>query len=257
MHASALSSSEPPLRMATRPQRHLPLARGSRQGVSLRLQSLVEPPLRGDEHLVKAAGVWYSDNGALSTDVRCLTARHLALQGLLLKLELLAGTEGPLTNHTLRLLTGNRLSHVYACADDFRSLACETSWARGNPTTHAAFIDEVKDWLVLDAEQAFIDYSAQPSPMLISALAHLAELPFPAQRLFAQIEGSAGGRVNELGPLMLDTARKLIRSELGEAGITLSGPAAELVRRMGPAALVHWLLADIPTHPITIDVSTP
>ena len=257
MHASALTSSEPPLRASLRPQRHMPLTRGPRQSVSLRLQSLVDPPLRGDEHHARSAGVWFSDDGSLSTDARCLTARHLALQGLLLKLEVLAGTQGPLTNRALRLLTGNRLSHVYACAEDFRRLACETSWARGNPTTHAAFIDEVRDWLVLDAEQAFIDHSARPSSMLISALAHLAELPFPAQRAWARLDGAPGLQASELGPLMLDTARKLIRTELGEAGITLSVPAAELVERMGPTALVHWLLADLPTHVIPMDLAAP
>jgi len=258
MHASALTSSEPLLRASLRPQRHMPVSRSPRHGVSLRLQSLIDPPLRGDELDASAAGVLFSDDGSLSTDVRCLTARHLSLQGLLLKLEVLAGAQGPLTNRALHLLTGNRLSHVYACAEDFRRLACETSWARGNPATHAAFIDEARDWLVLDAEQAFVDHSAQPSPLLIDALAHLAELPFPARHSLAWLGGSAGGvRPNDLGPLMLDTARKLIRSELGEAGITLSAPAAELVRRLGPATLVHWLLADLPTQPFSMEVSGP
>jgi len=237
--------------------RQVPTAKSTRKAVSLRMQPLVDPPFRNDELHEKTAGVWVSDNGSLASSARSLTARHLTLQGLLLKLELLGGSQGQLMNPALRLLTGNHLSHVYACEHDFRQLACETSWAEGNPATQAAFIDEARGWLVLDAEQSFIGDSAQPSATLISALAHLAELPFPARSSFFGLDVPPDVPASDLGPLILDTARKLIRSGLGESGITLSKPAAELVKRLGRTALVHWLLADLPAPDASIASPSP
>jgi len=230
-------------------QRHVPPPRNKRKAVSLRMQPLVDPPFRNDVQHEKTAGVWVSDDGSVASSVRSLTVRHLTVQGLLLKLEILGGDQGQLMNPSLRLLTGNHLSHVYACDQDFKQLACETSWAGGNPTTRAAFIDEARSWLVLDAAEAFIGDSAQASPTLISALAHLAELPSAARASFSGLEVPSDVPADDLGPLMLDTARKLIRSGLGESGITLSKPASELVKRLGRHTLVHWLLADLPVVP--------
>jgi len=249
MLSGALTPSQARFPAAVR-HRQVPSARSTRKAVSLRMQPLVDPPFRNDEHHEKTAGVWVSDDGSLATSVRSLTARHLTIQGLLLKLEVLGGSQGQLMNPALRLLTGNQLSHVYACDHDFRQLACETSWADGNPATQAAFIDQARSWLVLDAGHAFIGDSPQPSPMLISALAHLAELPVAARSSFSDLHVPVNIPADDLGPLMLDTARKLIRSGLGEAGITLSKPAADLVKHLGRHTLVHWLLADLPVAPM-------
>jgi hypothetical protein len=248
MLSGALTPSQARVPAAVR-HRQVPSVKSTRKTVSLRMQPLVDPPFRNDEHHEKTAGVWVSDDGSLATSVRSLTARHLTIQGLLLKLEVLGGYQGQLMNPALRLLTGNQLSHVYACEQDFRQLACESSWANGNPATRAAFIDQARSWLVLDAGQAFIADSAQPSPMLISALAHLAELPLAARSSFSGLDVPCGVPAGDLGPLILDTARKLIRSGLGEAGITLSQPAADLVKHLGRHTLVHWLLADLPVVP--------
>ena len=75
--------------------------------------------------------------------------------------------------------------------------------------------------------------------------AHLAELPYPARRRLTP----AGESIEDLEtwrPLMLDTARKLMRRSLGEPGVGLTERAADLARQLGPAPLIHWLLSDLP-----------
>jgi len=231
-----------------------PLSRGSRAGLPLRLLSLVDPPVLVDEGDPRAAGVWVSEDMSVSGGTHGLTRRHLALQGTLLRLGMLGGSHAVATNRKLRTLLGSELTHVHVSSADFRYLAADfaplgseeaTSATSAATSISVAFIDESRDWLVLDAERSFAGNSPEPTPALLAALARLAELPYPARRRLT----TAGESLEDLAtwrPLLLDTARKLMRRSLGEPGVGLTERASELARQLGPAPLIHWLLSDLP-----------
>lgn len=231
----------PPLQ----PMRRSTTPNGAKQAVSLRLHSLVDPPVQGNDIHLKASGVWVSNGESPQIGSREVTARHLALQGLLLKLELLAGSHGPQANRMLRRMTEGQLTHVYASSADFRHLVREVPSSETHLAAPAAFIDDAREWLVVDSQQAFAGTSADPSPALITSLAHLAE-PSPFERRVLALSDDPRDAQGALNALLLDTARKLMRRQLGEPGITLSGPAVELAKRLGEVNLVHWLLVDLP-----------
>lgn len=224
-----------------------PPSRGSRPGLQLRMLSLVDPPVLRDAGDPRAAGVWVSEDMSVAGGATGLTKRHLALQGVLLRLSMLGGSDGVATNRMLRTLVGSELTHVHVSSSDFRRLAADfVPLGSDDPApADVAFIDESREWLVLDAERSFSSQSPQPTPALLAALARLAELPYPARRRLAAA-GESGECLETWKPLMLETARKLMRRSLGEPGVGLSDRAADLARQLGPAPLIHWLLSDLP-----------
>jgi hypothetical protein len=224
-----------------------PPSRGSRPGLQLRMLSLVEPPVLVDDGDPRAAGVWVSEDMSVAGGATGLTKRHLALEGVLLRLSMLGGKDGLATNRMLRTLVGSELTHVHVSSSDFKYLAADFApLGSDDPTPFSvAFIDESRDWLVLDAERAFTSQSPEPTPALLAALARLAELPYPARRRLAT-SGESLESLETWKPLMLETARKLMRRSLGEPGVGLSERAADLARQLGPAPLIHWLLSDLP-----------
>lgn len=223
-----------------------PPSRGSRPGLQLRMLSLVEPPVLVDEG-DPAAGVWVSEDMSVAGGATGLTKRHLALQGVLLRLSMLGGSDGLATNRKLRTLVGSELTHVYVSSSDFQHLAADfVPLGCDEPApVGAAFVDESRDWLVLDAERSFTSQSPEPTPALLASLARLAELPYPARRRL-NTSGESVESLETWKPLMLETARKLMRRSLGEPGVGLSERAADLARQLGPAPLIHWLLSDLP-----------
>jgi hypothetical protein len=224
-----------------------PPSRGSRSGLQLRLLSLVDPPVLADEGDPRAAGVWVSEDMSVMGGAHGLTTRHLALQGVLLRLGMLGGTEGVATNRALRTLTSSDLTHVHVNSADFRHLAADFTPLGGDESTavSVAFIDETRDWLVLDAERSFSSKHPEPTPALLAALARLAELPYPARRRLSN-PGDSLENLETWRPLLLDTARKLMRRSLGEPGVGLTERAADLARQLGAVPLIHWLLSDLP-----------
>lgn len=257
MHAHTLTQSPspfsglmPPLPTpARRPGRGItPPSRGSRAGLQLRLLSLVDPPVMMGEGDPRAAGIWVSQDMPVNGGTDGVTRRHLALQGTLLRLAMLGGSEGLATNRMLRTLTSSELTHVHVNSADFQSLAADfTPLGGGNETTapSVAFVDESRDWLVIDAERGFTGRHPEPTPALLAALARAAELPYPSRRRLGTPDESLES-IETWRPLMLETARKLTRRSLGEPGVSLSDRAADLARQLGPAPLIHWLLADLP-----------
>ncbi|MGM9488024.1 hypothetical protein [Ideonella sp. YS5] len=224
-----------------------PPSRGSRTGLQLRLLSLVDPPVLADEGDPRAAGVWVSEDMSVAGGAHGLTTRHLALQGVLLRLSMLGGHEGLATNRALRTLTSSDLTHVHVSSSDFQHLAADFTPLGSDEVApiSVAFIDETRDWLVLDAERSFSSKHPEPTPALLAALARLAELPYPARRCLTQ-PGESPESLEALRPLLLDTARKLMRRSLGEPGVGLTEHAADLARQLGPVPLIHWLLSDLP-----------
>lgn len=233
---------------SNRPGRRItPPSRGSRSGLQLQLLPLMDPPVLADEGDPRAAGIWVSEDMSFSGGARGLTRRHLALQGVLLRLGMLGGSEGMATNRSLRTLVSSELTHVHVSSRDFEHLAADfkpPGTDDGAPLG-AAFIDESRDWLVLDAERGFTNDSPEPTPALLSALARLAELPYPVRRRLTSA-GDSAESIETWRPLMLETARKLMRRSLGEPGVGLTERSAELARQLGPVPLIHWLLSDLP-----------
>jgi hypothetical protein len=224
-----------------------PPSRGSRAGLQLRLLSLVDPPVMVDEGDPRAAGIWVSEDMSVAGGAHGLATRHLALQGVLLRLSMLGGSEGMATNRALRTLTSSDLTHVHLSSADFQHLAADFTPLGSDETAPVgvAFIDEARDWLVLDAERSFSSKHPEPTPALLAALARLAELPYPSRRRLAT-PGESLESLETWRPLLLDTARKLMRRSLGEPGVGLTERAADLARQLGPAPLIHWLLSDLP-----------
>jgi hypothetical protein len=256
MHAHSLSPSSLPFVPDRRPGRaNAPISRGSRAGLQLRMLSLVDPPVMAHEGNPRAAGLWVSDEMSQVSGERAVTTRHLELQGVLLRLEMLAGPEGLATNRALRLLTGSELTHVHASSSDFGQLAADFTplGSDDTPIAGVAFIDETRDWLVLDAERSFIGGGTRPAPALIAALAQLAELPYPARRRLHAVSGPTEG-AETWRALMLEAARKLTRRSLGEPGVGLSERAGELAQQLGPMPLIQWLLSDLPMPVAQIQV---
>jgi hypothetical protein len=256
MHAHRLTHLPSPLPglmpLAPTPSRRpgraiVPPSRGSRTGPQLRLLSLVDPPVLRDEGDPRAAGIWVSEDMLGNGGVQGLTRRHLALQGTLLRLGMLAGSEGLATNRMLRTLVSSELTHVHVSSADFQRLAADFAPLGSDEATTAsvAFVDESRDWLVLDAERSFTGHAPEPTPALLAALARAAELPYPARRRLATA-GESPESLETWRPLMLETARKLMRRSLGEPGVSMSERATELTRQLGPAPLIHWLLSDLP-----------
>jgi hypothetical protein len=231
-----------------RPGRRItPPSRGSRSGPQLRLLSLVDPPVLMDEGDPRAAGIWVSEDMPVSGGTQGVTRRHLALQGTLLRLAMLGGSDGLATNRMLRTLVSSDLTHVHVSSADFQSLAADFAPLGSDEAAPAsvAFVDESRDWLVLDAERSFTGQNPEPTPALLAALARVAELPYPARRRLAA-PGESHESLETWRPLVLETARKLMRRSLGEPGVSLSDRAVDLARQLGPVPLVHWLLSDLP-----------
>lgn len=224
-----------------------PPSRGSRPGLQLRRLSLMDPPVMMGEGDPRAAGVWVSEDMSVAGGATGLTRRHLALQGVLLRLSMLGGSDGLATNRMLRTLVSSELTHVHVSSSDFQYLAADfTPLGSEEPAqVGVAFIDESRDWLVLDAERCFSSQHIDPTPALLASLARLAELPYPARRRLVT-PGESLESIETWRPLMLEAARKLMRRSLGEPGVGLSERAAELARQLGPAPLIHWLLSDLP-----------
>jgi hypothetical protein len=209
--------------------------------------SLVEPPVLLDEGDPRAAGIWVSEELSVSGGAQGLTRRHLALQGTLLRLGALGGDDGLATNRMLRTLVSSDLTHVHVSSADFHHLAADFAPLGAEEAAQAsvAFVDESRDWLVIDAERGFGGAGPDPAPALLAALARVAELPYPARRRLAG-PGDSLESLETWRPLMLETARKLMRRSLGEPGVSLTERAADLARHLGPVPLIHWLLSDLP-----------
>ncbi|WP_201501095.1 hypothetical protein, partial [Klebsiella oxytoca] len=92
---------------------------GGRPGVQLRLVPLVEPPLLQGDGFPQAAGLWVSSQLRTPCATAQLARMHIALQGLLLRMEALAGGRAPASHPGLRMLVEGRLAHVYAGTSDF------------------------------------------------------------------------------------------------------------------------------------------
>lgn len=220
---------------------------GGRRGVQLRLVSLVEPPLLQGDGFPQAAGLWVSSQLRTTCPTAQLARMHIALQGLLLRVESLAGGRAPAAHPGLRMLVEGRLAHVYADTSDFLLLT-GGSGPRGDAPGRPVGIDPGNDWLVVDVEQAFQD--TRPTPALIAGLARLAEMPLPARRRATQHGGAQA--------LLLKGARALLAQALqGGPDAALPPSAAALAARFGAAALVRWLLTDRPLPAATPEGTAP
>lgn len=222
------------------------VAGGGRTSVQLRLVSLVEPPLWQEDGCPQAAGLWVPSHWRTPCGTTQLALMHIALQGLLLRMESLAG--GRAASHaSLRMLVEGRLAHVYASTSDFLQLT------GGNGTGEDALcrpvgIDPANDWLVVDVQQGFQD--ARPTPALIAGLAHLAEMPLAARR-----KGTLHGGAQAL---LLEGARQLLEHALqGGPDAALSPSTAALAARFGASDLVQWLLTDRPLPATTPEGAGP
>ncbi|RAR72715.1 hypothetical protein AX018_10778 [Paracidovorax anthurii] len=245
MHASPLTS--PPLpsppSSAWRSGASRLVSRSGGPGVQLRLLSLVDPPVLLDDGFPQTSGLWVSSHLRFAGGVTSLTRLHLALQGLLLRLETLAGPGCTALNTTLRLLVDSRLTHVYASSVDFQRLTGQFSPA-GSRDPSVVGIDEMQEWLVVDAQQSF--ENAAPSAALISSLVRMAEVPGTARRRPLMPGDATDAALGTSHALMLETARALAQRSLGDTAVALSQPAMDLAARLGPAPLLHWLLTDLP-----------
>lgn len=212
------------------------VAGSGRAGVQLRLVSLVEPPLWREDGFPQAAGLWVSSQLRTPCGTTQLALMHIALQGLLLRMESLAGSHVPASHPSLRMLVEGRLAHVYASTSDFLQLT-GASGAGEDALCRPVGIDPGRDWLVVDVQQGFQD--ARPTPALIAGLAHLAEMP-----LFARHKGTLHGGAQGL---LLEGARELLQQALqGDPDASPSPSTAALAARFGASDLVQWLLTDRP-----------
>ncbi|SFD78299.1 hypothetical protein [Paracidovorax konjaci] len=245
MHASTLTppSPSPAAPVAWRSGASRLVSRAGLPGVQLQLLSLVDPPVLLDDGFPQTSGLWVSSHLRFTGGAASLTRLHLALQGLLLRLETLAGPGCTAMNHTLRMLVDNRLTHVYASTADFQRLIGQYEPAPSREPQLVS-IDVAHDWLVVDAQQSF--ENASPSAALIAALVRLAEVPGAARRRLAvpgeTLESAQGANRS----LMLETARALAQRGLGDSAAALSNPASALASQLGHGSLVQWLLTDLP-----------
>ncbi len=209
---------------------------GGRRSVQLHLVSLVEPPLLQGDGFPQAAGLWVSSPLRTPCATAQLARMHIALQGLLVRVESLAGGRAPADHPGLRMLVEGHLAHVYADTSDFLLLT-GGSGPHGGAPGRAVGIAPGNDWLVVDVEQGFQD--VRPTPALIAGLARLAEMPLPARRRTTQHGGAQA--------LLLEAARALLAQALqGGPDAALPPSAASLAARFGAGALVQWLLTDRP-----------
>jgi len=218
-------------------------------GVRLRLVSMVQPPIFLDDGFPRSSGLWVSSNLLLPGCESALTQRHMALQGMLVRLETLAGEEGRSLNRALRLLSDNQLSQVHANSADFERLRlpCATAGGGAGDAAHAdaaiACIDEEREWLLVDAQQGFQPGSVAPSPALIASLVRLAEVPAHARRKLVDA-GDPAENIESAKPLVLEAARALAQQGLGDTKVQLSAQAIALADHLSPAHLIQWLLTD-------------
>ncbi|GKT20978.1 hypothetical protein [Acidovorax sp. SUPP3334] len=214
-------------------------------GVRLRLVSMVQPPIFLDDGFPRSSGLWVSSNLLLPGCESALTQRHMALQGLLVRLETLAGEEGRSLNRALRLLSDNQLSQVHANSADFERLRLPA--AAAGDTAHGsaaiACIDEEREWLLVDAQQGFQPGSVSPSPALIASLVRLAEVPAHARRKLVDA-GDPAGNIESAKPLVLEAARAFAQQGLGDTKVQLSAQALALADQLSPVHLIQWLLTD-------------
>ncbi|WP_046060347.1 hypothetical protein [Paracidovorax citrulli] len=246
MHAHTLTPSLPPsaIPAAWRSGANRLVSCGGRPGVQLRLVSLVEPPLLLDEGFPQASGLWVSSQLRFSRGMNSLALLHMAMHGLLIRLESMAGAGRCRdANHTLRMLVEGRLTHVFASTADFQSL---TGHADADPPSlpRLVDIDLEHDWLVVDAQRGFDN--ARPSPALIAGLVRLAEIPKAARRLDTLPDAGPAGPDGDRLALLLEAARALAQQDLGDRAATLSQDAGTLASRLGVRTLVQWLLSDLP-----------
>ncbi|WCM87876.1 hypothetical protein [Acidovorax sp. NCPPB 3576] len=216
-------------------------------GVRLRLVSMVQPPIFLDDGFPRSSGLWVSSNLLLPGCESALTQRHMAVQGLLVRLEALAGQEGRTLNRTLRLFSDNRLSQVHASSADFERLSAPSGLSGpAGPAasgTETACIDEEREWLLVDAQKGFHPGGVAPSAALIAALVRLAEVPVHARRRLVDA-GDPAGTIEAAKPLVLEAARALAQQGLGDTKVQLSAQAIALAEHLSPAHLIQWLLTD-------------
>ncbi len=216
-------------------------------GVRLRLVSMVQPPILLDDGFPRSSGLWVSSNLLLPGCESALTQRHMAVQGLLVRLEALAGQEGRELNRTLRLFSDNRLSQVHANSADFERLSAPSglSGPAVPPVCGDAIacIDEEREWLLVDAQKGFHPGGMAPSAALIASIVRLAEVPVHARRRLVDA-GDPAGTIEAARPLVLEAARALVQQGLGDTKVQLSAQAIALGEHLSPAHLIQWLLTD-------------
>ncbi|AVS87228.1 hypothetical protein [Paracidovorax avenae] len=257
MHAPTLTPSLQPsaIPAAWRSGANRLVSCGGRPGVQLRLVSLVEPPLLLDEGFPQASGLWVSSQLRFSCGMNSLALLHMAMHGLLIRLESMAGaSHGMAANHTLRMLVEGRLTHVFASTADFQRLTGHADDGTA-PLPRLVDIDVEHDWLVVDAQRGF--HNARPAPALIAGLVRLAEIPRAARRLDMLPDTGPAGPDGDRLALLLEAARALAQQDLGDRGATLSQDAGTLASRLGVRTLVQWLLSDLPLPDALAPVAGP
>lgn len=224
------------------PDGALPLSFIGRAGGALRRVSLVEPPVQRRDGLPQASDLWVSPSLHALCGTASLAPLHLALQGLLVRLETLAGGDGAALHPMLRVLVEGGFAPAYATTSDFLHLTApwgtdigtEDGVGTGARTVDA---DAGEGWLIVDVQQGF--QHARPAPALIAGLARLAEMPAAARRP----EGLHG----DAQALLLRGARHLLEHALhGGPAMEVPPAAAALASRFGARPLMRWLLTDHP-----------
>ncbi|GEM_PF-5644669 len=220
----------------------LPLSFIGRAGGALRRVSLVEPPVQRPDGQPQASDLWVSPSLHALYGTASLVPLHMALQGLLVRLESLAGGDGAALHPMLRVLVKGRFAHAYATTSDFLHLTAPWGTDIGTEDgigTGARTVDAEagEGWLIVDVQQGF--QHGRPVPALIAGLARLAEMPVAARRS----EGLHG----DAQALLLQGARHLLQHALhGDPAMEVPPAAAALASRFGERPLVRWLLTDHP-----------
>lgn len=211
---------------------------------ALLFRPLTDPPVTQprDARGSSCAGVWCTQ--ALLDGGECLlTRRHLALQAMQLKVDILLGEAGAAWNPPLRSFVNGQLDHIYLDARSFAELAKASPSAHAEPSLQPSFIDAKRDCVVIDASRFFWPDTAKLTAEAIQSVVLMSEAPNFAmllRRTDAHGEGAITLRSDAIA--LQYFARQILRNALHEPGVDLSPLAEQLVQRMPPCLIAQALL---------------
>lgn len=212
---------------------------------SLLFHPLTDPPV-AQQHDTRGSprvgGVWCTQT-LLDGGARLLTRRHLALQAMQLKVDILLGDSGAVWNPPLRLFVNGQLNHAYLDGRSFAELAKPQSSTHSEPSLQPSFIDAKRECVMIDASRFFWPDTAKLTAEAIQSIVLMSEAPNFAmllRRTDANGEGAVTLRSEAIA--LQYFARQILRHALHEPGVELSPMSEQLVQQLQPCVIAQAIL---------------